>query len=114
MLNLALTQMMRNAFLMTRGRIESEPARRAGYFRAYIGVGSYDPDIIENAALQSFAILTWGEGVPQGREKQDQCSNWEVWWGQDESKCFHPICAVYGHHVVASHFNIPVISRISS
>jgi hypothetical protein len=77
MLNFALTQMLRNAFFVTASRIESKPAREtAGYFRATLGARSYDLDILKNASLQGFAILTWGEGIPQGSKKigsKQQC-----------------------------------------
>jgi hypothetical protein len=44
---------------VTAGGIERKPARGSGYFPANLDHGRQKLDILENASLQGFAILTW-------------------------------------------------------
>jgi hypothetical protein len=83
MLNFALTQMLGNALFMATGCIEGKPARRAGYFRANFCAGNCGSNILEDASLQSFAILTWCEGIPQGNENSFNATGWAFGLGEE-------------------------------
>jgi hypothetical protein len=64
-LNLTLTQVLRNPLFVTARDIHSKPLRGAGHFCANRGNGSFCTNIFEYADSQGFAILTWVKCVFQ-------------------------------------------------
>jgi hypothetical protein len=58
-LDLALAQVLRNALLVTAGRIQGKPARRPGNFPGNPRPARSNPHILDRAISQGFAILTW-------------------------------------------------------